>query len=189
MILLKKLISILKVAGVALLSVTTALLSSCSIGSESIHGQELLKLTDDELFETVYFQNIDLVMSYPDESQALSQISPEQRTFYILSIYDMEIQNGGLCQFFVNSSRSLAPFVDECLETVGAEEHRKLLAEFVADNDIDLNNLESFDTPDIEDYILQTQRYDFDSFDNAYYELTALRDYLVEYVKNNITAF
>lgn len=186
---MKKLISILKVAGVALLSVTTALLSSCSIGSESIHGQELLKLTDDELFETVYFQNIDLVMSYPDESQALSQISPEQRTFYILSIYDMEIQNGGLCQFFVNSSRSLAPFVDECLETVGAEEHRKLLAEFVADNNIDLNNLESFDTPDIEDYILQTQRYDFDSFDNAYYELTALRDYLVEYVKNNITAF
>ena len=189
MIQLKKLFSKIKIVGIALLGVTTALLSSCSTASESIHGQELLKLSDDELFETVYFQNIDTVMSYPDESVALSQISPEQRTFYILSIYDMEIQNGGLCQFFVNSSRSLAPFVDECLETVGAEEHRKLLAEFVLDNNIDLNNLDSFDTPEIEDYILQTQRYDFDSFDNAYYEMSPLQEYLVDYIKNNITAF
>ena len=56
----------------------------------------------------------------------------------------MELQNGGLCQFFVNSSRSLAPYVDECLKMVGAEEHRKLFAEFVANNQIDLNNLDSF---------------------------------------------
>lgn len=189
MIQLKKLFSKIKVAVIALTGIITALLCSCGMSSKNLHGQELLTLSDDELFETVYFQTLDVVMSYPDESIALSQIAPEQRIFYILSIYDMEIQNGGLCQFFVNSSRSLAPYLDECLETVGAEEHRKLLSDFVSENNIDLNNLESFDTPDVDDYILQTQRYDFDSFDNAYSELIPLQNYLLDYVKNNITAF
>ena len=95
------------------------LLSACGVFSKKhLHGEDLLKLSDDKLFETVYLQTLDLVESFADEESALAQISPAQRTVYILSIYDMEIQNGGLCQFFVNSSRSLAPYVGQCLKTV-----------------------------------------------------------------------
>lgn len=164
-------------------------LASCGIKQKEIHGSELLKLTDARLYEKVYLQTLDLVESYPDEKTALSQISPECRTFYILSIFDMEIQNGGLCQFFVNPSRLLAPYVAECLEAVNAREHKKLLSAFVADNNIDLEHLESFEIKDINDYAEQTKRYDFESFDDAYIELTPLQNYMVSYIKANISEF
>ena len=154
-----------------------------------MHGEKLLELPDDQLFEAVYFYNLDLIESYPDEVTALSQISPERRVVYILSIFDMELQNGGLCQFFVNSSRFLAPYVDECLKTVGAEKHRKLFAEFVTNNQIDLNNLDAFKISAVEEYAAKTERYDFDAFDTSYYELSPLQDFIAAYVKANISEF
>jgi len=163
--------------------------TSCGIKPKEIHGTELLKLTDGQIYEKVYLQTLHLAESYPDEETALSKMTPECKTFYILSIFDMEIQNGGLCQFFVNSSRLLAPYVYDCLETVNAEEHEKLFSEFVTDNNIDLEHLESFEIKDINDYAAQTKRYDFESFDNAYIELTPLQDYMVSYIKANISEF
>ncbi len=160
-----------------------------NVNSKEIHGTELLKLSDSELYEKVYLQTLDLVDSYPDEETAFSKIIPEHRTVYILSIFDMEIQNGGLCQFFVNSSRLLAPYVDECLITVNAEEQRKLFSSFVTTNNIDLNNLESFEIEDITEFAAQTERYDFESFDNAYIKLTPLQDYITSYIKANISVF
>ena len=157
--------------------------------NKNVHGEKLLELPDDQLFEAVYFYNLDLVESYPNEVTALSQISPERRVVYILSIFDMELQNGGLCQFFVNSSRFLAPYVDECLKTVGAEKHRKLFAEFVTNNQIDLNSLDAFKISAIEEYAAKTERYDFDAFDTSYYELSPLQDFIVAYVKANISEF
>ena len=141
------------------------------------------------MFSTHYLQTLDLVDSFANEEAALAQISPAQRTVYILSIYDMEIQNGGLCQFFVNSSRLLAPHVETSLETVGAEDHRQLFAAFVADNRLDLQNLDSFEITDVEEYAAQTERYDFDAFDAAYCNQTPLQEYIVTYIKANISDF
>ena len=187
---MKKLFSKIKLGGIIAGGIAALLLSSCStIPRKNLHGEELLKLSDDQLFEAVYFYNLDLVESYPDEAAALSKMSPERRTVFILSIFDVELQNGGLCQFFVNSSRSLAPYVDECLKMVGAEEHRKLFAEFVTNNQIDLNKLDSFRISDIEEYAAQTKRYDFDAFENPYFELTPLQDFIVAYIKANISEF
>ena len=166
------------------------LLSGCGMFSKKhLHGEDLLKLSDDKLFEAVYIQTLDLVESFADEESAFAQISPAHRTVYILSIYDMEIQNGGLCQFFVNSSRLLAPHVEEYLKTVGAEDHRQLFSEFVASNQLDLQNLDSFEITDVEEYAAQTERYDFDTFDEAYCKLTPLQDYIVTYIKANISEF
>ena len=187
---MKKLFSKIKLGGIIAGGIAALLLSSCStIPRKNLHGEELLKLSDDQLFEAVYFYNLDLVESYPDEAAALSKMSPERRTVFILSIFDVELQNGGLCQFFVNSSRSLAPYVGQCLKTVDAEAHSQLLAEFVANNQLDLHNLDSFEITDIEEYAAQTERYNFDAFDNAYYELTPLQEYIVAYIKANIAEF
>ena len=68
-------------------------------------------------------------------------------------------------------------------------EHKNLFSSFVADNNIDLNHLESFDIEDVNDYIAQTKRYDFNSFDDAYVKLTPLQDYMVSYIKANISEF
>jgi len=185
---MKKFFSKIKFAAVLIGGLFALILSSCSMTPKKhLHGDKLLALPDDELFEVVYFQSLDLVESFADEESALSQISTVCRTVYILSIFDMEIQNGGLCQFFVNSSRSLAPYVDECLEAVGAEAHRQLLDVFIASNGIDLHNLDSFRILDDEEYAAQTERYAFDAFDNAYCELTSLQAYIVAYVRANIS--
>ena len=101
----------------------------------------------------------------------------------------MEIQNGGLCQFFVNSSRSLAPYIEDNLNKIGATEHKKLFTEFIENNNIDVNNLDSFIISDVEEYVAQTKRYDFDSFDNKYIELPTLQSYITEYIKTNIEQF
>ena len=187
---MKKFFSNIKSVFMIIGGLSLILLSACGVFSKKhLHGEDLLKLSDDKLFETVYLQTLDLVDSFADEESALAQISPVQRTVYILSIYDMEIQNGGLCQFFVNSSRSLAPYVNPCLKTVEAEGHSQLFSEFVTNNQLDPHNLDSFEITNAEEYAAQTQRYDFDTFDNAYCELTPLQDYIVAYIKANIAEF
>jgi hypothetical protein len=186
---LKKSFSLLKKIGAIFLCASTLFSVSCSSTPKEIHGADLLKLSDNALYEKVYMQTLDLVEQYPNDEIAFSKITPEHRTVYILSIFDMEIQNGGLCQFFVNSSRLLAPHVDQCLMTVNAEEQRKLFSSFVTTNNIDLNNLESFEIEDATEFVAQTERYDFESFDNAYIELTPLQDYLISYIKANISVF
>ena len=69
---MKKLFSKMKMAGILLGSIAALLLNSCSmLPRKNLHGDKLLKLSDDQLFEAVYFHNLDLVESYPDESTAL----------------------------------------------------------------------------------------------------------------------
>ena len=98
-------------------------------------------------------------------------------------------KTGACVNSFVNSSRSLAPYVEQCLKTVEAEAHNQLFAEFVTNNQLDLHNLDSFEINDVAEYAAQAERYDFDTFDNAYCELTPLQDYIVAYIKANIAEF
>lgn len=121
--------------------------------------------------------------------EELSRFHGSRRTVYILSTFDGEIQNGGFCQFFVNSSGIVAPYVSECLSAAGADEHGKLFDEFIAANGIDISDLTSFKVRSTRGYIKQTKRFDFDSFDDRYYELPALQDKIVAYIRANISEF
>lgn len=156
---------------------------------KSMHGEELLALDDDELWETIWLQNLDIAETAEDENTELQAFSGPRRVVYILSTFDAEIQNGGLCQFFVNSSREVAPFVCESLSVVGATEHCALLQAFVTENGIDLSDLSSFMVTSRRGYIKQTKRFDFDSFDQRYYELPPLQECATAYIRANIEAF
>ncbi len=157
--------------------------------NKQLHGEDLRTLSDDDLFETICFQNIDIADAAEDEDKELEQFTGARKTVYILSLFDSEIQNGGLCQFFVNSSRIVAPYVLESLKRVGAQEHLNLFKEFITTNNIDVSDLESFKVFSKRGYIKQTKRFDFDSFDDKYYELPALQEKVVAYIKNNINEF
>ena len=153
-----------------------------------LHGEELSNLTDDELFDAVYFQNLKICEGAEDSEVDL--FTGARKTVFVLSLFDAEVQNGGLCQFFVNSSREAAPYVSECLAAVGAEKHRALFDEFVQNNAIDLSDLSSFMIFwSRRSYIKQTKRYDFDAFDNQYYELPALQELITAYIRANIAEF
>ncbi len=157
--------------------------------NKQLHGEDLLTLSDDDLFETIFLQNLDIVQEAEDEEKELEQLTGARRTVYILSSFDAEIQNGGLCQFFVNSSRVVAPYVGEALKCVGADEHLNLFETFITANNIDVSNLESFKIFSKRGYMKQTKRFNFDSFDDQYYELPALEEKVVTFIKNNITEF
>lgn len=156
---------------------------------KQLHGQELLTLSDDDLFETVYLQNIDIAEESEDDEKELEQFTGARRTVYILGLFDSEIQNGGLCQFFVNSSRAVAPYVSEELKRVEAIEYLNLFEDFVKENNIDLSDLESFKVFSVRGFKRQTKRFDFDSFDDQYYELPPLQDKVVAFIKEHIAEF
>jgi len=146
-------------------------------------------IPDEELYEMVLNKTMEMTERYRTEAEVLKNLGPLYRTFYILSTYDMEMQCGGLCQFFVNSSRDLAPYVEEALETVGAQEHRELYSGFISDNKINIWDLKSFEIQSIRQYAERFARYDFDSFDDAYYKLPPLYDDLVQWVRDHIDIF
>lgn len=156
---------------------------------KALHGEELLTLSDEDLFETVEMQNYDIIDDAEDVDEQLKLLSGARKTVYILSMFDAEIQNGGLCQFYANSSSAVAPFVSEALKCVGAQEHLKLFEEFNKNNNIDVCDLESFKVRSIRGFKKQTKRFDFDAFDDSYYDLPALQDKSIAYIKNNISEF
>ncbi len=99
------------------------------------------------------------------------------------------MNNGGLCQFFVNSSRVVAPELSDALEVIGALEHKKLYDHFIAENHMNVKDLSSFEIDDVNDFEAQTKRYPFDEFDDNFFDLNPICDYLSKYVKENIGEF
>lgn len=156
---------------------------------EKLHGEELLSLSNEELWETVYDQNMIICEAAEETEDELALFSGARRTVYIVNTFDAEVQNGGLCQFFVNSSRNLAPYVSDALAAIHADAHRKLYDNFIQTNHIDVNDLDSFQVFSVRGFQKQTKRYDFESFDDRYYELDALEDLITDYIRKNIQDF
>ena len=154
-----------------------------------LHGEDLLVLSNEELFEAVYAQNMAICEEAGETEDETALFTGARRTVFVLNIFDAEVQNGGLCQFFVNSSRIAAPYVSKALAAVGAEEHRKLFDTFIETNHIDVRDLDSFRIFGIRGFKRQHKRYDFDAFDDRYYELDPLEDPVANYIRANITEF
>lgn len=154
-----------------------------------LHGEDLLALPNDELCEAVYTQNSILCEKAEDTEDELALFTGAKRTVYIINTFDAEVQNGGLCQFFVNSSRYLAPYVSEALAAIGADHHKKLYDEFIETNRIDVTDLDSFAISSVRGFKKQTKRYDFEAFDDRYYEFEDMEDLIANYIRVNITEF
>lgn len=101
----------------------------------------------------------------------------------------MEIENGGLCQFFSNSSNMVAPFVSDYMGIVGAEGHKKLYDSFVSENNINLNDLSYFENADIDDFAEINKSYPFDEYDEKFYEAEPLETYITKYIRGHIGEF
>lgn len=161
-----------------------------------------ISLTKDELRQLPESELLDAVLARVDNKAekleaehdstfvaAIGLLSKEERSVYCVNYLDCEVNNGGLCQFFANSSGETAPFIADSLDTIGALEHKELFEAFVNKYGIDTNDLSSFKSDDVEAFLAQYKRFPFDEYDNAFYEMKPLRDYLVEFVKENIDAF
>lgn len=151
--------------------------------------EEFTSLPEEILFEAALARTENKVDGHEDMIEGINALNEAQKILYSINYLDIEVQNGGLCQFFVNSSRAVAPLISEYLEVIGANDHKLLYDDFVTQNQIDLTDLSSFEIDDISEYEAQTERYSFDDFDDAYYNLVPLEDFLAVYVKQHLMEF
>mgnify|MGYP001401266239 CR=1 FL=1 len=157
-------------------------LTACGfiLGKKPTSKEKLLSLDDEELFEQIMFRCFDSTSGFD-----LVSSTDEQKTVYTLMNLQLEVDNGGLCQFFVNSSGECAPYVSEALEKAGALKIKKLYDDFIADNHIDVFDLSSFKTDSTEAFQEQYKRFNFNRFDHAFYEEENLHDLIVKYIRKN----
>ena len=145
-------------------------------------------------------ENEELIMSITDSIlDEIQQLSSDEelenlavQKFYVLvaSNFDMEMQNGGLCQFFMNSGHVYVPMLADALQTVGASQHAHLFLSFCKENNIDPSNIEDFGNVSIENYLALLEKYPFNQFDEQYFKLEqdeGLFSTLVAYVRNNLS--
>ncbi len=140
-----------------------------------------LDLEDEKFYDALSCVCEDAVYDIND-----AEIPEVQKNIYSLIMFEMEVNNGGLCQFFVNSSRECAPYVSNALEMVGAARIKTLFDGFILENNIDVRNLESFKVQDVDEYIEQTKRFDFDSFDDQFYEDEEFHNKIIAYCRENL---
>ena len=150
---------------------------------------DFFKMFKPSKIESKYNELMDKVYNPLIQDDDISQLSDEEKVFYVVYYFNAEWQNGGLCQFFVNSSRVAAPFVSEYMGVVGADAHKKLFDEFIQKNNINVTELSFFDIEKIEEFEEKAESYPFDDYDEAYYEMEPLQTYLQKYIREHVVDF
>jgi len=155
----------------------------------SITHEEMASLDDDTLTDALrirVFQRVGKEYDF-DFTKAASEISVPLRTAFVLFSFDAEIQNGGLDQFFFNSTSELAPYVADSLMLVGAREYADLFIRSCKENGIDPSDPYTFEeNDDTEDEDL------FDEFNDDYYALyeeKPLEPYITRYARTHLEDF
>lgn len=148
----------------------------------TLSREALAELSDEELFEAIYTR-----------AAETDELNYAQQVFQVVSDYDMELQNGGLCQYFANSAAQNAAMLGQALEAIGAEAHGQQFRDFLDTNGIDAKDLASFaigyDADWESSYAKLTERYPFDAYDEAYYQLPPLQPLLTAYVRAHLEQF
>ena len=129
--------------------------------------------------------------------EADGELNGPEIPVFVLWMWNIEMLNGGLCQFFVNDG-AYASLVPGSLEAVGAEEYASLLFDFVDKHGINLEDLSEFelnpqlDEEDFSPYIAVHKKYPFEDFDDAFYDLYGsdpLEGRIADYIRDHIDAF
>ncbi len=149
---------------------------------------EFSALPDEELLYAALIRTEGKI-NYEAQEESFAALSQPQKVLYALNSLESEVNNGGLCQFFVNSSRLMAPYISEYLGIIGAEAHKQLFDHFIQVNGIDVRDLSSFRIQRMADFEKQAKRYPFDEYDDAFYALHSLEEPLKAYIKSNLSFF
>ncbi len=150
---------------------------------QNMDCEDLLKHSDEELYDDIvcFCEYGIFDLDNPD-------LNAEKKVVFCLEKFEAEVNNGGLCQFFVNSSSVCAPYISQSLESIGALNIKELFDSFVSENGINVNDLSSFKVSSIDEYNLQTQKYDYDSFDDKFYEDMEFHNLFIKYIRENINS-
>ena len=127
-------------------------------------------LTDEEIYDYI----VDLWAYFEDKN--IEEYTEEQLVVISVTAYDGEMNNGGISQFLTNSSNMFLPMLSNSLNQIKAIKHIKQLEGFIKNNKIDINNLESLEIENENDY--DSEFYELEEEENLY-------DLILEYAKKN----
>lgn len=153
--------------------------------------EELELLNDRDLLEGIYTRLLKETEDLEGE-QELENLNDSKKVAYIAIWFHQEMLNGGLCQYFVNSSRYTAPMISSYLKLIGAEKYSEMYDKFVEVNNIKVDNLSKFEIKKPKEYSKQYEKCNFEEFDEKYYELDEtdpLEIYIAKYIREHINQF
>ena len=168
---------------ILLLSLVALLMSGCAFPSnDDLTGHTTLNI--DEILITDNYMYDTLITKFMDADP--NTLNQKQLTVATLITFDTEMMNGGLCQFFINDYSGYAQHVGNALDEVGAIELQKHYISFIAQNGIDISQMDSFHIESIQDYVKQFERFPYEAFDVTFaeiYQKENLCDLLLSYVR------
>ena len=131
--------------------------------------EDMMKQYRYDEYEALYFAVIEQC-GEPSTPDFLNHPKSLQSLF-IAMMFDMEIQNGGVAQFFWNDGSEYAKLVPDALREIGMDDVAALYEQFVEENHI---TLEEMDTYRERFPMMGEGFYDyhpFDEFDEAYIKI------------------
>lgn len=169
---------------VLVLVLAALLISGCAFSANddlsnytTLNADSMLTMEDNDMYDA-------LITRFMGADP--STLNQNQRTVAALATFEAEMMNGGLCQFFANDHNGYAQYVIDALGEVGAFEMQTHYASFLAQNQIDVTQMDSFRIASIQDYLKQFARFPYEAFDTRFYELYQqenLGDLLLSYVQ------
>lgn len=131
----------------------------------NVMGDNMMNEFHYEQYEELYSKMIE---QYPDPlNAAFPEYPAAGRALFVVLIFDMEIQNGGLAQFFWNCGASYAKLLPDALRFTGLSDVADLYESFLLDNGITLDIIASF-RERAPEFVESYEWYDYDTFDDAY---------------------
>ena len=142
-------------------------------------------------YEELYFAILDITAG-PETDTHFDSLPGPAQALYIAAILDMEVQNGGLCQFFINGGSVYAARAAQSLQEVGLAPMKTLYESFVSENQIDPAEFDTFHSDKVDAFLTLYDRYPFDDFDDAYMKLWEELDFnnlMPQYANDHPEAF
>ena len=147
----------------------------------NVMGDVVMKDFHYDQYEKLYFRMIE---NYPEPDNTLFPIYPAAgRALFVVLIFDMEIQNGGLAQFFWNCGESYARLLPDALRTMGMTDVADLYENFISDNNITLDIIASY-RERAPGFVECYEWYDYDTFEEPYmriWEETDINQRFIDY--------
>ena len=96
----------------------------------SMSTDQLKELSDVDLLSAAIARAENKIELYDNLLEGVNSLSEPLRVVYVVYFLEAEVYNGGLSQFYINSSGATAPLVSEALGKIWAFEHKKLYDDF-----------------------------------------------------------
>lgn len=156
---------------------------------ESMSSEELLKLPDEDFCEAIKVRAEKKFYKNGAGNAIFSSMREAEKLVLTLSIFELEFSNGGLSQYYFNSSNVTASYFSDSLAMIGAEDHKRIYDDFVRENKINYAFLCDIADAYSYDFGKFISLYTFNEFDERFASLPDFTPLFDAFLLNNKEMF